>query len=472
MDPRELRLPDRFESLSDSGDEQLQVIITPVEETLRLLDDRFLDMQAAGRGGFMIFRGPSGAGKSTFLNTVGLFREQVTTVRLRRGRDIVTDLAALPATNAPRIVVLEGREALGKVSQPELEAAMHEVNQFVRTEEGRRTLVVWPTNKDDLTDLLVDLARDLGDETLLDLDEPVTRFTGPAKEDFVGIAERTVAALNDGVSLSGLGISEQLADELAASATTIGSYLTRVRKAAIAAGDQVQGLLVRERYRMWTLVIAGTDVEGDVAALTRGGHSFADVDRLMSATGANVVKDLKEQPDQIGILGTVLDARIFHLDMLTALAVAREFGSKALHDEMKQRGMDVSRDRQAIDRLKSSDLGSVLAGNSMGTRKRGPKAGDNTKEAFAKLADIARQKDGLLNDAVGRGLAAAGLVTDVETEKSLGTELAFMSDLFCIQGGAPLRLEMMWRAKAGRAHVANYVLGKINNYGRAIGLLR
>lgn len=471
MDPRLLRLPDRFESLQESSTDQLQTIVTPVDETLRMLDHRFLDMGAAGRGGFMVFRGASGAGKSTFLNTVGLFRDSVSTVRLPRGGNLEASLSAQTTTSTPRIVVLEGREALGQVSRPELEAAMHEVNQFVRTDRGRRTLVVWPTNTDDLTDLLVTLARDLGDETLLEPDDPVTHFAGPPKADFVRIAERTVGALNDGVSLSGLGISEELSKQLASESETIGSYLHRVRRAAIAAGDRVQGLLVKEHYRLWTVVIAGTDVEGDVAALTRGGHAFADIDRLMGATGANVVSDLKAQPDQIGILGTVLDARIFHLDMLCALAVARQYGREPLHAAMKERGMKVSGDSAAGERLRTSELGVVLAGGTLGTRKRGPKSGDNTKDAFAKLTEIARQNDGLLNDAIGRGLADVGLVENPETERSLGTSLAFTSDIFATHMAVPLRLEMMWRAKAGRADIANYVLGKINNYGRAIGLL-
>jgi hypothetical protein len=367
---------------------------------------------------------------------------------------------------------LEGREALGQVSRPELEAAMHEVNQFVRTEAGSHTLIVWPTNTDDLTNLLVDLARDLGNETLLDPDAPVTHFSGPPKTDFVQIAERTVAALNDGVSLAGLGVSEDMAQELVSSAATIGTYLGKIRRAAVAAGDTVKGLLVKERYRMWTVVMAGTDVEGDVAALTRGGQAYADVDRLMSATGANVVKELKAQPEQIGILGTVLDARIFQLDMFCVLAVARTYGSGALHAEMKKLGMQTNADATAADRLVSSELGVVLAGNQLGTRRRGQKPGDNTKEAFAKLTEIARQNDGLLNDAIARGLTETGLIAAPETEKSLGTDLDYKSDVYCTHAGTPLRLEMMWRARTGRAAIANYVLGKLKNYGRAIGLLQ
>ena len=43
----------------------------------------------------------------------------------------------------------------------------------------------------------------------------------------------------------------------------------------------------------------------------------------MSSTGANIVEELKKYPDQVGILGTVLDSKIIHLDVLTALAVAK-----------------------------------------------------------------------------------------------------------------------------------------------------
>jgi hypothetical protein len=32
-----------------------------------------------------------------------------------------------------------------------------------------------------------------------------------------------------------------------------------------------------------------------------------------------------------------------------------------------------------------------------------------------------------------------------------------MSDLYCIQGGAPLRLEMMWRAKANTVQLGVWI---------------
>jgi len=468
----ELNVPDRFEGLREAGTEKLKTIVVPVYTALRDIDARFVDMRAARRGAFLIFHGETGAGKSTFLETVRLFRTNVFTHAVAAAEEVGAALQALPKAADARIVVLEGREALRDVSTAKIEASLHSINSFLRSESGRNTLVVWPTNRDDLTNMLVELAKTLGGESLLGVDEPFIRFPGPPKEEFVAIAERTITALNEGASLAALGISGKRAKELVERAPTIGNYLALIRKDLIANTDRVRGLLPIEQFRMWTLVIAGNEPEGDVAALTRGGYAYADIDRLITSTGANIVADLKRYPDQLGILGTVLDARVVYIDMLTALAVAREFGDPTLHQMMKAKKMSTSSDNKARDRLSGSELGLLLAGTNLGTRRVGGRAKGNTRAAFINLAEIARSNDGSLNAAFGHGLKAIGLIADYKTEQGLGTQLRFVSDLYCeLHDGTPIRLEVMWRTKAGRADIANYVLTKLGNYGKAIGLL-
>ena len=348
---------------------------------------------------------------------------------------------------------------------------MHGINSFVRSEAGRETLVVWPANTDDLTALLTEKALKIGGEALLGVGEPVTLFSGPSKSQFISIAERTVGALNEGASLAALGISKRDANRLAQQASTIGRFLALVRQSLIRNGAKVRALLAAEQFRLWTLIIAGNEPEGDVAALTRGGYAYADVDRLMTATNANIVADLKKHPDELGILGTVLDAKIIHVDMMTALAVARQYGDGALHEEMAALGMSTSAEPKAVERLQSAELGLLLAGNSLGLRKRGGKAGSNTIAAFESLALIASKKDGLLNKSIGVGLKEVGLINSFQTERELGTDYKYYSDLYCDRTEGPIRLEMMWRKSTSRAEIANYVLSKLGNYGRAIGLL-
>ena len=339
MTESDLNVPDRFEGLREAGTDALRTIVVPVHDALDAIDSRFMDLRAARRGSLLILRGESGAGKSTFLETIGLFRTGVVSHPIPASADVPETLKKLPSTNVPRVVVLEGREALRDVSAANIESAMHAINGFVRSPAGRDTLIVWPTNTDDLTQMLVEFARTLGGESLLGVDDPFLRFWGPGKDTFVGIAERTIAALNEGASLAALGIAGDRAIELSKEASTIGGYLALIRKDLIKNTGRVRGLLRAEQFKLWTVVIAGNEPEGDVAALTRGGFAYADIDRLMASTGANVVADLKNYPDQLGILGTVLDARIIYIDMLTALAVARQYGDQQLHTLMKNLNM-------------------------------------------------------------------------------------------------------------------------------------
>lgn len=468
-----LALPDRFEQLRSAGTGTMRSVIEPVEASLEAFDDRFSDLSAAGRGGFSIMLGSPGAGKSTFLDTIFFFRRELATEHLPSDLDVAEGLDALEPSAGPRLVVIDGREALGEVSRAAIEQAMHAINRFVRSPKGDKTLVVWPTNVAALADTLTDLAQQLGGRALLG-DEPIHRFVGPSKDRFTAIAARTIAALNEGSSLVSLGISDLRAEELASDGgnKTIGDYLAAIRSEARRNTRRVRRLLKSEQFRMWVVVAAGNDVEGDVAALTRGGFADIDIDRLLSATDANVVTELKKHPDDLGLLGTVLDAKILYSDVFTNLAAARTYGSEKLHQKMKDLGMSTSRDNKARERIESSELGVILSGSGLGTRRRGKKPGNNTMQAFTTLATVAQNDDGLLNSAIGEALVAAGLVANFETERVLGTDLKFNSDLYLtpnIQG--PIRLEIMWRKKTGRAEIANYALTKLWNYARAVKLI-
>lgn len=468
-----LYVPDRFEALRRAGSDSLRSVVYPVQTALAAMDERFAEMRAARRGALTILRGETGAGKSTFLETVGFFRDRVVTERIPSAAEVPSTLMALGVSDGPRIVVLEGREALRRDSAETIEEVLHAVNEFVRADAGENTLVVWPTNSDELTELLIASASQVGGEALVGVGQPVEQFGGPPREAFIQIAEQTIQALNNGASLAAMGISQEHAQGMVGEAATIGHYLALVTSALLANGAHVEGLLEVERYRLWILVIAGNDPENDVAAVTRGSQGYADIDRLLVATEANVVKELKAYPERLGLLGTSLDARILHMDMLTALAVARAYGDAMLHDLMRKAGMATSPSagESASSRLGSTELGRLLAANALGTRRRGSRPGGGTQTAFTSLAGIARTNDGSINRAIGEGLKLAQLIDDYETEKALGTDLKFASDLCVSRAGEPIRVEVMWRSATSRAEIANYALVKLRNYGRAIGFL-
>lgn len=270
-----------------------------------------------------------------------------------------------------------------------------------------------------------------------------------------------------------LGVSAEHADAIAAAAETVGDFLSRLRGELVKNGARVKTLMKVEQPRLWVVVIAGTDPDGDVAAVTRGVYGRADIDRLMSATGANIVEELKQEPDTLGILANVLDARVIHVEQIAALAIARTFANEKLRAAMKAANLSVSKSKKDADRLKNSDLGLLLDTRSLGTKRRGSKAGGSTQTAFAGLAAIAQKNDGLLNEALAASVVAAGLAESYELEKELKGGVKYYSDIaLSRQDGESIRIEVMWRKETSRAEIANYVLGKLGNYAKAIGLLK
>lgn len=468
----ELIVPDRYEVLEQKAPHQLNTIVVEVEDGISFIDGIFRDMRSAGRGAFALFRGNSGVGKSTFLHTVGMFRDGVQSYAIQAGVPLRDALQSLKPVSELNVVVLEGREALTDIDLKSIEADLHAINSFLRTQKGAKCLIVWPCNTDDLQEVVVRLARNIGGDALVGTGSPFYRFSGPARHQYRKIAENTVAVLNQGATIAGLGVSEDEWNDLADSSASVGELLSRLRGTLLKKTDAVARLIAKEQCKLWIVVVAGNEPIGEVSALTRGSYAAVDLERTLSATDANIVKDLKQYPEKIGILGTVLDAKVFHLPMRTALDVMRTYADEDLRARMQKASLRLTATKadHAQDRLASFDLCKIMRSQTQGTMSRG-RIGSNTEEAFQKLMQIARTSDGLLNRALGEALKAGGYVRDYKTERDLGTGLVVLTDLYCETDAGVVRIEMMWRARTSRAEIANYVLTKLSHYGRAIGFL-
>lgn len=473
-DQQPVVVPDRFESLQRKAGSKLSTIVQPVDASLKIIDSVFTRMHGAERGAFLIMRGPSGAGKSTFLHTIDLYRDDVRTESVPGGVQIREYLRTFePGDQRLTVLVLEEREAATSFSDSELEDWLHAINGFIRSEKGSKALVVWPCNTDELRDRVVELAGKVGGSSLLGTGTPWHDFSGPPKSSYIKIAENTLSTLNQMATLSDLGLTVENLELSASKANTIGTFLAHVHDQIEKASNTVESLLEKEQCRLWVIVAAASDVEGDVAGLTRGRFAQIDTERLMASTGANIVQDLKNYPDKVGILGTVMDARILHLPILAASSIARGFADDSLKVTMKGAGLSLKPDSQGpvLERLKQTELASIFASGTQGVLARGGKPGSESIEAFRKLANIASNNDTALNRALGRALVAAGLIDSFEVEKDFGTGMKRKTDILAKTPSGPIRIEVMWRSSTGRAEIANYVLTKLANYGRALQFL-
>jgi len=470
-----ISIPDRFEGLRRKAQQELSSIIVPVEQSLEEIDRLYGEMAASGRGAFLVLRGSSGAGKSTFLHTVGMFRDGVETISIPSGVAVRDFLRSnVKQASKLQIFVLEEREAALSFSDQELETILHSVNGFIRSDEGANSLVVWPCNTDPLLERVISLARAIGAESLLGSGNPAFMFSGPDKAHFMRIAETTIAVLNQGATFSDLGIGPDEITDLITTSDTIGRFLVRIRDSIIRNEKFVRSLVQKEQCKLWIIVAAGTDPGQEVAALTRGRFAAVDIERLLSATEANIVHELKSYPEKLGVLGTVLDAKVFHMPVLTALALIRSFASDGLKTRMKNAGLSLTpADKgQAIERLYQTELAQVMSAGSQGTMASVKKIGSNTIEAFEKLAGIASTNDFALNHALATAMVHAGLIGSASLEQDFGKGLSRRTDILCeAPNGEKIRIEVMWRARTSRAEIANYVLTKLFNYGKAIEFL-
>lgn len=467
-------LPDRFEGLSRrASDDQVASLVLPVDDALSVIDTLYAQMHGSGRGAFLALRGDSGAGKSTFLHTVGVFREGVKTISVGGGEDIRGFFNGAHDQGELTIYVLEEREAAVSFTNAELETWLHAINGFIRSENGHKSIVVWPCNTDELLERVKSLAKAIGGKSLLSLPEEHATFNGPPKTDYPKIAENTLAILNQGATFADLGLSTDRASQLVEDADTIGSFLANIRDEIQINEVQVQKLVAQEQCRLWVIVAAGSEPSQEIAALTRGKFAATDIERLMSATEANIVQELKKYPEKLGILATILDAKILHLPVTTALYIIRAFSDDALKARMRlaNLGLTPNKEADALERLSQTEVARMFRSESQTVSSKRGYLGSKSRDAFEKLADLAASSDIALNRALGDALKNARLVESFETERDFGKGLTRRTDLLCQSPIGPVRLEVMWRKRTSRAEIANYTLGKIYNYGKALGYL-
>jgi energy-coupling factor transporter ATP-binding protein EcfA2 len=467
--------PDRFDALKQLANGKLGEVVVGVEESLNHLEYLYIDMVAAGRGGFLIFRGESGSGKSTFLRTIHLFISSIEEpfVIAAEQRSIPEFLSKLipPREDRLRIVVIEDREALKDISEVELETSLHGINRFIRSVDGLRTLVVWQCNTDDLEARLINLARSLGGEALLGMEDPSYLFTGPAKSRFLEIGDRTLRALNAGVTRTDIGISEERAQDLVQKAPTIGFYLGLLRREAIQNQREMVSLLRNQRYHVWIVVIAGNDPKDAVRILTRGRGSTADIERLLGETEANITKKLQKYTHRVGILSMMLDFRIIWLPCSLALNLSAVYGSEILQAELDKLGIKPKKNSNLSPQLLESDLAKAFLSQPTLQRSRSPNPKPELQTQFDQLLKIVEHQDQLLNQALGRSLQEHQLIASYQPEHKFGNHLEIQTDLCCATVAGTQHLEVMWRRSTSGAEIADYSLRKLYSYGQAIGLL-
>lgn len=473
MTKEKFMLPDRYEALEKcvSEEEKLK-IISMVDDGIEKINELYEEITSTGRGAFLILRGKSGSGKTTFLKTLNLFIEDIEIITIENNVDIVQAINGLEESRAGlRVAIIEGRESILDSKNSDITNSIHSINRFIRSEKGNNTLIVWPCNNDDIIRVLVDTSKTVGGSSLLGLDDTYFEFSGPEKGQFVKIAKQTIEMLNGGKTLIDFGIDDEVAHDLVEKADTIGMYLKIINREIRKNKKFVSQLAIKERCKMWIIVLAGNEPSKDVEALTKGELLDADIQRLMVSTDSNIVTDLKKYPKEIGLLANYLDCKIIYVPIVTTLKIVRNYASDKLVDIMKHNNMSVKKDNNIQETVNNTELVKMINSDIKDKGRKG-KTGSNSVNAFGKLLEIAKSNDRILNETFGRALKECGIIDEYDTEQDFGHGLTRRTDLLFKIGNENYRLEFMWRKSTGKAEIANYTLTKLYNYARALEFIK
>ncbi|MDT8278403.1 hypothetical protein RQ734_20275 [Roseomonas mucosa] len=181
-----LQVPDRFESLLNKDRSGWGSFISPVQESLAILQRLFENSNISSRGQLFVVESRPGYGKTTFLNTASLFLDDIIVDNIlpNQPADAVLMDVNNEISDKRKLIVLEGRESIDHVSESELGQLLHQINQRLRSPSCANVVVAWPCNSTKLAGRIAALSAQIGGSALLDDEIGRHHFSGPNKKEF------------------------------------------------------------------------------------------------------------------------------------------------------------------------------------------------------------------------------------------------------------------------------------------------
>lgn len=473
------KLPTRFENINVKNKEVLKNFILRNNKAIRHIRTMIVNMESSNSGAFLLLKGESGIGKTTLINTLPFFliNQNILIEAVDEKKDLREYLnKCKEVRNGIRLIVLEGREFSSQVKFSELEKSLTAINQFIRSQQGKNTIVVWPCNGEEMVQDILYFSSQIGGTSLF-RDDTVFELEGPDESDYYGILKNTFYILNQEDIEDDYGVTKAEAAKIRTNLEkiTIGSFLEKTRSNLIQNILKIDGAFQDydyESFKLWILVIAKNNPLDDVTYLTKGNYANVDFQRLLSSTSGNISHKIQKNSNIIGLLAKELDCRILYIPYELVTNSITSTKNDALKKLLSQNGVKIHNSAtKRIDILKSS-LGSAITGSQIHYKRTTSKIEDSQlSQDFSNILKITQNNDRIANEELGKILEENELVYSSRPEQSFGLNYSVRTDLLCGIEGNYLRLEMMWRTSTTRGEIANYVLQKLLNYASAMGII-
>lgn len=496
-----LNLPIRYEVLRRKAEQEnadISRIVQRVESANQHIQELFLGMQQTGVSRFEVFYGASGSGKTTFLETLPQFFDNVDVRVITHEVSLANAVDELAKTVADskreRVIVYFG--GTGRDNPTDSDASFLAFFEQLRgyfRDTNKLVLVVWPVSRPETALRLFQLAKSIGEDSLIGNSREYYTFPGPSKTHFYGIADNTCRLINNERSLAEFGIDETIGTGVLAQANTIAEYFQKM----LAHANDLNGVFAnllseKPRPRVWIL-LPGDDISAvmsTVSSLTQGSRRRLDIaalttDLAKEQANTQYMKDWARLSKFMPYLLRNLDVRIVEIPPNLALSIVRAFGALESREKLKQKSASGP---AAVEMLKESMLGQLLLESEPKPLRQYSKTGDETADEFIRIQSTARGSDAVLNAAFASAIQE--LLSNIgRTNVTVGKKVEIYNSLrpdihVSFASNEPICLEFTWRTtgrqvegvQAGRqntltpGHIRPYVLQKVYEYVKALGL--
>jgi len=485
---KELKLPDRFESLSSLlGPHVARVLVSPDSSVMDALHTAALSIKSRNEGLFVPMVGGSGAGKTTLASNLEHFSASDFTTSIQYTGDVkYADLLeetqqfinTLAANNNKIIPInIDHREG-----SPPSSIEISEIKRFLRAPSpGARCIVFWPeTNQNNANEIAKAYTEITGDAAI---SLPLIA-KGPSPTAWPSIVKTTLEIANNINSLSDLGVDPDTYDPN--QFATIGQFM---RKISIDFNQNLQRLIASTQVPL-TLVITFASESGDGGVLEKLCNSsrlgLLDASALVAATPNSVIG--KWWNERKGILVQTilqLNAHAFALGPTSSITALRQHGDSDLKLDFQKMGLTAPGPKLLQQSFGRSNLGKFITGTlTSSTEDRGT-PGDTSLTAFKLIAEkgFTNGADKKLNhsmkEAITTFMNLEGVIClESKSEETLGFCPIIPDNHFLIESNdgqkSILCIEYTWRKEEflnshHKSEVAQYILEKLKNYSRELG---
>lgn len=473
-DIKKIKLPTRFESLNlnNKDDKKLKSFILRNNMAIDYINNIIEVMYTRNSGMFSIIRGQSGVGKTTFLRTINLYIKNIEVHVIYDDVELQKYFSKITDNNNIKIIILENRESIAEMKYLSMEKDVRSINRFIRSENGRNSIIVWPCNDQSIVEDIKEVSKRIGGSFLIG-DDTIYNFKGPSTESYFQILKNTFSIFNYENDIEDYGVDEEISNSIInnqGKSITIGTYLEKARGIIINNIKKMNGYhdLSTENFKLWIIVISDKSCIRDINYLTKGNNRQIDLDRLLNSTGSNIKTKFLQNKSILRMFSGAVDCRILSINKSDICRLIKSTKDKKLKGILEEIGVTTNDKLTRTSFINNCEIIQAIEEIAI-TSDKDIKVDDDLE--FTKILKIAESNDKILNKEICEILKEEHHIYSYVIENNMGEFTTIRSDAHCGIKGNYLELEFMWRTGISKATIAEYTLKKIYNYAEALRII-